>query len=250
MRRRPRVTNRAEKNRGRRRPLYFCDGVPDTARLSRPARLAPLVWAGLDIAPGMGNCGSRAAYTRYDAPRRVLLCAPTVIVRQTVWGSRVAITPSPDMVMPVSTLWTNVATKSAFAPSQASNGADWIVPPGEYVVKCADARGYESAYVAFRVDRIDVPIVRAYCTQPATCDDARDGRVVAVVENLPRDSGSRVTFQWSTGHVTHTPVLEGVRPGRYTALVTAVDGEPVMCMHAATDVAVVGVATDDGEPGA
>ena len=96
-----------------------------------------------------------------------------------------------------------------------------------------------------RVEASDVPIVRAYCTEPASCDGARDGRVMAVVEHLPQGAEHSVAIQWSTGHVTPSPVLEGVPPGRYTALVVAIDDAPVMCMHAALDVAVVGVARDE-----
>ena len=177
---------------------------------------------------------------RQDAPQRALHSAPAVVVRQSVWESRVVITPSPQMTPPTTVTWTNVANQSTFSPSK--RGDEYHVAPGEYSVKCVDAQNHESVCVRFSVDTLDVPIVREYCTNPASCDTARDGRVVVVVENL---RGGTPTIHWSTGHITTSSVLEGVRPGRYTALVIAVDDAPVMCMHAATGGGVVEVAMDD-----
>ena len=57
-------------------------------------------------------------------------------------------------------------------------------------------------------------IVREYIVTHASSDTARDGIVVANIENLKEN----VRFLWTNGIITNEPVLHDVRPGMYGIL--------------------------------
>ena len=85
------------------------------------------------------------------------------------------------------------------------------VQPGEYEIMVTDATG-RSEMVRVSVRTHCIPTVVAYEVQHASNDFARDGRIVATVQN----TSSETQYLWSTGVVTPEPVLEDVRPGLYT----------------------------------
>lgn len=55
---------------------------------------------------------------------------------------------------------------------------DYVLPPGDYAAHYVDAAGRESAPQLLRVQALELPIVRAYCAEPASTDTSRDGRVM------------------------------------------------------------------------
>ena len=195
----------------------------------------------------MGAWTSRVASRRerrgYATQRPELqLPAPSVVVAHGVWESRVRVTPPTRARLPCALLWARgdggATSSTGVKPVQTADG-EYILPPGVYTVQCVDAAARESAPQSVDVRPLAIPIVRSYCTEPATTDTSRDGRVMVIVENLPRD-GRLPTLVWSTGHRTTRPVLENVRAGEYTAVVVAIDGAPTSCMHACAP-AVVGI---------
>jgi hypothetical protein len=173
--------------------------------------------------------GASHGYARQsDPPPR-----PSVVVVQGAWEASVRVTGG--AAPPTSFVW-STADGRRLEPVRLPGG-EVRLPPGEYRVVSRDRRGRSSEAQEVRVTAPSMPVVRAYMTTPASTDSSRDGRVFAVLENLPRGPGA-VTMLWSSGHRTAGPVLDGARAGTYAGLVVEAAGVPVWCMHACEPASV------------
>ena len=103
------------------------------------------------------------------------------------------------------------------------------VKPGKYSVVVRDEFGASSDIVSMEMKAFPHPVISSYSVFPASGETARDGRIYANIENVPDDA--TLTLFWSNGACTPTNVLLDVRPGLYVAVLVAVNGKPVSCMH-------------------
>lgn len=100
------------------------------------------------------------------------------------------------------------------------------VPIGSYEISVQDSTGN-------RVERevtvgvLFSPRISGYSVLDATGDTARDGKIVARVENMPKSK-----FLWTSGVITEGPTLYDVRPGIYSAVPISEYGETIQFIHA------------------
>ena len=106
--------------------------------------------------------------------------------------------------------------------------------PGTY--SCVVALDNVSWASLVTVEDLNVCIVTGYETEDASMDNSRDGRIVALVENVPDD----VEYLWTSGVMTKFPVLEDANPGRYSVSMVLKDR---MCLYL-VNACFVGVKTD------
>ena len=86
------------------------------------------------------------------------------------------------------------------------------VPIGDYELILTDAYVQERIQISMK-KVCEILSVVSYDVINATSDMARDGKVVANLENLPRTG---MQYMWTSGVVTTEPILYDVRPGMYS----------------------------------
>lgn len=84
------------------------------------------------------------------------------------------------------------------------------VPPGEYMIQISNNIETISIDAEVRYTE-NVPMVTQYTVTHATGDAARDGHIVAHLEN----TSSSLKFLWTNGVITDIPELHDARPGTY-----------------------------------
>ena len=112
--------------------------------------------------------------------------------------------------------------------SQAKN-----VPAGFYTVIVTDVHTTEVCTTNAEIRLATIQSVVDYTIEHASSDTARDGSIVAHLQNI-----SSKRFLWTTGVITDTPQLFDVKPGTYTIAPLSTDELPVPFFHACNPAVV------------
>ena len=88
--------------------------------------------------------------------------------------------------------------------------------------------------ITAHVPHIKLPFVSGYEITNATSDFARDGLVRANVEHMPRDC----RYWWTSGVITHEPILKDVSPGTYIICPIDSSTRPIYHLHHAAAAVV------------
>lgn len=161
---------------------------------------------------------------RYTETRNFLSPPSVSVVPSTGDDGEITVYPPDDAVAPVRAFWTSSVPVTTSSDGMRVYG----LPPGSYSFHVVDAKGYTSGAVQTQVEYSKTPIIKAYTVKHTTYDNARDGSVTAVCENL----GGNFKLMWSNGAITNGATLESVHAGQYVAIIIEVEGAPTQCVHA------------------
>ena len=98
--------------------------------------------------------------------------------------------------------------------------------PGRYSVVIRDAMDNQ-VVAQTDVHQVRLPRVVSYVGTPVTSSMSRNGRVEAIVEDMPRGC----QFLWTHGATTSEPILRHAPMGIYTVAPVAQDGTPIAFVH-------------------
>jgi hypothetical protein len=111
---------------------------------------------------------------------------------------------------PVKYEWYNEDGSTALLELSDDRSTATNVPPGRYKISARDTRVCVTRTVD--VITISVPTIVNYKVTHASSDTARDGKIVAQIEN-----GDESHILWTSGVITNDSSLYDVAPGTYTA---------------------------------
>lgn len=122
--------------------------------------------------------------------------------------------------------WTHEGTSALLTLNEERNEAS-NVPPGTYDVSIRDRNTNCETSTSVTINLAKIPTVSGYAVTHASGDTARDGMIIAQLQNVQTNR-----YLWTSGVITSTPELLDVRPGTYTVAPMSTNNIPINFFHA------------------